>query len=146
MEEKLAAPGEKLVLIVDDDESARELFEFMVKKEGFRVEVAKDGEEGIRRIKQLMPSIVLLDLMLPRYGGYEVLRELQAGETASIPIVVMTGRYADRSLKDMIRQESNVVEFIEKPVKSYQLISTLHRVLKTEPSEKKKKGESPLNF
>ncbi len=137
-DEKLGNPGDKLVLVVDDDNSVLELIEFMVKKEGFRVEKAVDGAEALQRIQELHPDLVLLDLMLPRYGGFEILRQVQVGETANIPIVVITGRYTDHSTSEMIRQESNVVEFIEKPIKVPVLSALLHRILKTRPPEMKK--------
>ena len=139
-DEKLGNPGDKLVLIVDDDSSVLELVEFMVKKEGFRVEKAVDGEEALRKIPELHPDLVLLDLMLPRYGGFEILRQVQVGETAGIPIVVITGRYTDHSTSEMIRQESNVVEFLEKPIKVAVLSALLHRILKTRPPETQKKA------
>ncbi len=126
-------PADKLVLIVDDDDSVRELIEFIVKKEGFRIEKAADGEEALSKAKAVNPDIILLDLMLPKFGGFEILRELQADETGSIPIVIITGRYTDRSTSDMIRQEPNVREFIEKPVKPQILTSLLHKILKTQP-------------
>lgn len=131
--ENLAKPQDKLVLIVDDDESVRELLEFIVKKEGFRVETASDGQQAIEKAKNLMPDLILLDLMLPRYGGFEILRELQTDETAKIPIIIITGKYTDRSTADMIKQEINVVDFIEKPVKTNVLSATLHKILKTKP-------------
>lgn len=129
-------PGQspKLVLIIDDDDGVRELLTFLVKKEGFRVECAVDGEEGFQKAERLRPDLILLDLMMPRYGGFEVLRQLQAGELARIPIVVVTGRYTDRSTADMIRQESNVVDFLEKPLKSNVLSATLERLLKPRAS------------
>jgi DNA-binding response OmpR family regulator len=132
-EEAAAAgdPGDKLICIVDDDESVRELLEFLVKKEGFKCDSARDGEEGLQKIQQLLPDLVILDLMLPRYGGFEILRQLQTGETSRVPIVVVTGRYSDRSTTDMIRQESNVMDFLEKPVKPSVFTATLHKVLKT---------------
>lgn len=121
-------PG-KLVLVVDDDDSVREMLEFIVKKEGFRVETAADGEEGIAKAEKLSPDLIVLDLMLPRYGGFELLRRLQAGEQRQIPIVVVTGRYTDRSTADLIRQESNVVEFLEKPVRPAVLGAALQRII-----------------
>lgn len=132
------APGErtrKIVLIVDDDDSVRELLEFIVKKEGFQVESAADGEEAISKIEKVLPDLVILDLMLPRYGGFEVLRQLQTGETSGIPIVIITGRYTDRTTAEMIRQESNVMDFMEKPIKSAVLAMALHKILKTKPPE-----------
>lgn len=125
----MADTAPKLVLIVDDDDSVREMLEFIVKKEGFRVETAADGEEGVQKAEKLSPDLIVLDLMLPRYGGFELLRQLQAGEQKRIPIVVVTGRYTDRSTADLIRQESNVVEFLEKPVKPAVLGAALQRII-----------------
>lgn len=128
-------PEDKLVVIIDDDDSVRELLEFVVKKEGFRTDTAADGEAGLSKISELLPDLVILDLMLPRYGGFEVLRQLQTGETARIPIIIVTGRYTDRTTAEMIRQESNVMDFLEKPIKANVLGVTLHKILKTQPKE-----------
>jgi DNA-binding response OmpR family regulator len=135
-DEALVKSSDKVVMIVDDDESVRDLLEFVVKKEGFRVETAGDGEEGLNKIQAMLPDLILLDLMLPRYGGFEVLRQLQGGgETKKIPIVIITGRYTDRTTADMIKQESNVMDFMEKPLKPAVLAMTLHKILKTRPPE-----------
>jgi DNA-binding response OmpR family regulator len=132
-----ANPADKLVLIVDDDDSVRELIEFVVRKEGFKVEKAADGEEALQKARQKSPDIILLDLMLPKFGGFEILRELQSDETVNIPIIVITGRYTDRSTSDMIKQEPNVRDFIEKPVKPQALAAVLHKFLNTQPPVKK---------
>ena len=130
-------PADKLVLIVDDDESVRELIEFIIKKEGFRIEKASDGEEALSKARSVNPDLILLDLMLPKFGGFEILRELQSDETGSIPIVIITGRYTDRSTSEMIKQEPNVRDFIEKPVKPQVLTSLVHKLLHTQPPVKK---------
>ncbi|MCX5791307.1 MAG: response regulator [Elusimicrobia bacterium] len=124
-------PADKLVLIVDDDDSVRELVEFIVKKEGFRVEKAADGEVALQKARALHPDLMLLDLMLPKYGGFEILRELQGDETSSIPIIIITGRYTDSSTAEMIKQESNVKDFLEKPIKPQVLGALIHKVLRT---------------
>lgn len=126
-------PADKLVLIVDDDDSVRELIEFVVKKEGFRVEKAADGEEALKKARACCPDLMLLDLMLPKFGGFEILRELQNDETASIPIIIITGRYTDRSTSEMIKQEPNVKDFVEKPVKPQVLSALIHKILHTQP-------------
>jgi len=133
----MTEPGEtaKLVLIIDDDDGVRELLTFLVKKEGYRAECAVDGEEGFQKAERLKPDLILLDLMMPRYGGFEVLRQLQSGGLSRIPIVVITGRYTDRSTSEMIRQESNVVDFLEKPLKPSVLGATLERLLKPRSPE-----------
>ncbi len=133
MDEHLDKPQNKLVLIVDDDDSIRDLLEFIVKKEGFKVEKASDGKTAIEKAKTINPDLILLDLMLPGYGGFEILRELQAYETSSIPIIIITGRYADRTTIELIKQEPNVKEFIEKPIKVNVLSALIHKILKTKP-------------
>lgn len=120
----------KLVLVIDDDEGVREMLMFIVKKEGFRADSAIDGEDGWHKAESLTPDLIILDLMMPRYGGFELLRQLQVSELSKIPIVVVTGRYTDRSTADMIRQESNVKEFLEKPVKPNVLAAALTRLLR----------------
>jgi DNA-binding response OmpR family regulator len=133
----MTEPGEnaKLVLIIDDDEGVRELLTFLVKKEGFRAENAVDGEDGVQKAERFRPDLIILDLMMPRYGGFEVLRQLQSGDLKKVPIVVVTGRYTDRSTSEMIRQESNVVDFLEKPLKPNVLGATLTRLLKPRAPE-----------
>ena len=130
-------PADKLVLIVDDDDAVRDLIEFVIKKEGFKVDKAADGEEALQKARQISPDLILLDLMLPKFGGFEILRELQNDETVNIPIVIITGRYTDRSTSYMIKQEPNVKDFIEKPVKPQALAAVVHKLLKTQPPIKK---------
>ena len=132
----LGNPGEKLILIVDDDDSVRELLDFVVRKEGFKVQKAVDGEDALAKARSLHPDLMLLDLMLPKFGGFEILRELQGDDTSDIPIVIITGRYTDRSTSEMIKQEPNVKDFLEKPVKPAVLTALLHTFLKTRPSVK----------
>ena len=139
-ESALGLPKDKLIVIVDDDENVRELLEFVVRKEGFKTDVASDGEAGLNKINELMPDLVILDLMLPRYGGFEILRQLQVGDTSRIPILIVTGRYTDRATAEMIRQESNVMDFLEKPIKANTLSLSLHKILKTQPLESRQES------
>lgn len=118
-----------LILVVDDDEAIRDLLRYRLKKEGYRVETAVDGEEGILKAENLKPDLLILDLMLPRHGGFEVLRHLQGGAMALAPIIVITGRCTDRALSDLIRQQSNVVELMWKPIKTQALLLALERNL-----------------
>lgn len=131
----LGDPGEKLILLVDDDASLLDLIEHVVKKEGFRTERAVDGSEALRKADALQPDLIILDLMLPGLGGYEVARELQAGGNGSIPLIVVTGRQMDRKQVEMIRMESNVKEFMPKPLRPAVLSTTIHAMLKTRPPD-----------
>lgn len=133
MENISTNPSDKTILIVDDDDSVRELIEFIVKKEGFKTASTGDGEDAVNKAKTLSPNLILLDLMLPKFGGFEILRELQGDETANIPIIIITGRYTDRSTSEMIKQEPNVKDFLEKPVKPPVLAALIHKILNTHP-------------
>lgn len=128
--------ADKLVLIVDDDKEIIDLLEAVVKKEGFKVEKAEDGLEAQNKARSLLPDLILLDLMLPKAGGFEILQALQADETSDIPVIVLTGRRLDRTTSDMIRQQSNVRDFMEKPVKTELLTSGIHQILRTRPMKK----------
>lgn len=144
--QELADPKEKLVLVVDDDESILDLLEHMVKKEGFKVERAADGQEAVRKVSALSPSLIILDFMLPGMGGYEVVKELQSGDGRNIPILVITGRKVDPQTVDMIRQEPNVNDYIEKPIRPAKIMSQIHAVLKTRPPEIKRGADrGPLS-
>lgn len=128
--------ADKLVLIVDDDKEIIDLLEAVVKKEGFKVEKAEDGLEAQAKARSLLPDLILLDLMLPKAGGFEILQALQADETSDIPVIVLTGRRLDRTTSDMIMQQSNVRDFMEKPVKAELLTSGMHQILRTRPMKK----------
>ena len=79
------------VLVVEDDEFLLELYSTKLKMEGFQVFSAGDGERGLRLAKEKKPDLVLLDIVLPKIDGLEVLRKLKKdGETAYIPIVLLT--------------------------------------------------------
>lgn len=128
-------PAGKLVLIVDDDREIMDLLEAIVRKDGFRIEKAEDGAEALNKARTLSPDLILLDLMLPKTGGFEILRTLQE-DAGDIPVIVLTGRRLDRTTSDMIKQQSNVKEFMEKPIKTELLIAGMHQILRTRPVKK----------
>ncbi len=145
-EESLGEPSQKLVLIVDDDESLLDLIEHLVQKEGFRTDRAMDGHEALRKAQALGPDLIILDYMLPGLSGYEVLRELQASGSGSIPVVVISGRQIDRKGIELVRHEPNVREFIAKPVRPAALAATLHSLLKTKPPDiQRAPGRGPMS-
>lgn len=88
-----------------------------------------DDDRGVREL--------LLDLMLPKANGLEIVRELQADDTGGIPIIIMTGRAMDRSTSELIKHERNVKEYLEKPVKTALLGALLHKLLNTRPPVKR---------
>lgn len=124
----------KTILIVDDDSEVWDLLYYIVRKEGFRTEKASDGEEALEKARMMPPSLMILDLMLPRLSGFELLRELQNENTSDVPVVLISGRHMDQSTLDLLKCEPNVKEFLEKPVKPQTLTALLHSLLGTRPS------------
>lgn len=136
-----APPAAKLVLLVDDDESLLDLMDHVVKKEGFRTERAEDGIEALAKVAALEPDAIVLDFMLPSMGGYEALRELQSRGFGHIPIIVVTGRAMDAKSIEMVRQEPNVKDFLQKPVRPAMLVMALQRLLNP-PQESSPAGDA----
>lgn len=125
-------PSSKLILIVDDDEEILEFLITLLANEGFRTKSAMDGRIAIKRVREESTHLVLLDIMMPNMGGYEVIRQLSGdSETRDIPVIVMTAHRSDRSTYDMIRQEPNVKEIIHKPVSPFQFRKLVHDTLNT---------------
>ncbi len=83
--------GKKRILIVDDEPDFAAIVQGNLEKEGFEVEVAYDGVEGLAKVKANPPDAIVLDVMMPEKDGYEVCKELKADEQyADIPIVLLT--------------------------------------------------------
>ena len=86
----------KSILIVDDDLTLREIYVERLKIEGFVVDSAKDGEEAIQKAKTNHPNIILLDIMMPKINGLDVLKMLKSDdETKDIPILLLTALIQD---------------------------------------------------
>ncbi|OQX00546.1 response regulator [Candidatus Parcubacteria bacterium A4] len=79
------------ILIIEDDEFLRELVFRKLESEGFEAIIACDGEEGLQKIKEEKPQLVLLDLILPNVDGFEVLERVKKDDSlASIPVIILS--------------------------------------------------------
>lgn len=104
-----------LVLIVDDDPGIRALTRRMLSHEGYLIEEAEDGEQALEMCARLKPSIILLDIMLPRMNGIEVCRRLQAqGKIEDCAILMITNLNDQQSIDQAF--ELGAVDYISKPV------------------------------
>ena len=80
------------ILMVDDNRHLQIAFKKVLTHSGYRVELASDGEEGLRLARSTRPDVILLDMLLPKLGGVEVLRALKADSTtATIPVIALSG-------------------------------------------------------
>jgi DNA-binding response OmpR family regulator len=86
----------KTILLVDDDLTLREMYEERMKAEGFNILQATNGEEALQKIRESKPDVILLDIMMPKVNGFDVLKELKADpELKSIPVIVLTALIQD---------------------------------------------------
>ncbi len=80
-----------LVLVVEDDKGVRDLMETILTTEGFDVRTARDGLEGLLKLRMVRPAALVLDIMMPDVGGLRVLDELER-DHAGVPVIVVTGK------------------------------------------------------
>lgn len=81
----------KKILIVEDDRFLRELIARKISEEGYEIVEAVDGNEGLKKIKEVKPDLVLLDLILPAVDGFEVLAQIKKdAEVSSIPVIILS--------------------------------------------------------
>jgi two-component system alkaline phosphatase synthesis response regulator PhoP len=98
------APAEKRILLVEDDRFLRRACEASLRQRGFTVLTAADGEEGLRRAREEAPDLVLLDLLMPRLGGVEVLRALRADErTRAMPVLILSNSSREQDVAEIER-------------------------------------------
>ncbi len=127
----------KVLLIVDDDLTLLEMYVERIKAEGAIVVSAGDGEAGLAQIAESKPSVILLDIMMPKMNGFDVLRKMQESpEMATIPVILLTALNDDQK-----RNEGLKLGAVDYVVKSETLpidvIAKINEVL--EDAEKKSK-------
>jgi two-component system alkaline phosphatase synthesis response regulator PhoP len=116
----------RLLLVEDNADLAfglRTVLEF----EGHEVEVAEDGETGLKRAREGAPELVILDLMLPRKGGYEVLREMRAGGMRT-PVLILTARAQESDL--VMGFDLGADDYVTKPFSTVELVARVRALLR----------------
>jgi twitching motility two-component system response regulator PilH len=117
-----------LILIVDDSPTDLHIMKKALEGHGFRTLLAKDGAEGIRLARQVHPSLILMDIVMPGVNGYQATRALRADpETSGIPIVMVTykGQQTDRIWG--LRQ--GAVDYVVKPLSGPELVQKAQAAL-----------------
>jgi DNA-binding response OmpR family regulator len=113
----------KRVLIVEDEESVRELEKYILEQQGYEVSEARDGLEGLAKAEFRRPDVILLDLMMPDVSGGRMYDEMKKHPaTAGIPIVVVTGKPDAHEIFDQEIGAENVV------MKPFEADSLLDRI------------------
>jgi two-component system response regulator RegX3 len=115
-----------VVLLVEDEESFVDALLIGLKREGFRVEVARDGFEALDRFDVVRPDIVLLDVMLPRISGIDVCRQLR--KRTQVPIIMVTAKGAE--IDTVVGLEVGADDYVTKPYRIRELVARMRAVLR----------------
>ena len=116
------------VVIADDDPDIRRLVEMTVTNAGCDVTVASDGEEALERVRESMPDLVILDVLMPRMDGWEVARALKSDPTTrEVPVMFLTSRGQEHDVLEGF--DSGAVDYMVKPFSPRELQVRVRAVL-----------------
>lgn len=132
------------ILVVDDEASVVEVVSLYLKREGFQVRVARDGEQALQAITQHRPALVVLDLMLPKIDGLEIMRRLQDEPGRTVPVIMLTAR---RQETDRIYGlELGADDYVVKPFSPAELVSRVKAVIRRTYDQESDNGEQEKVF
>jgi two-component system, OmpR family, response regulator RegX3 len=117
------------VLVVEDEESFVEALTVGLKREGFRVQVARDGPEALTVFDAVSPDLVLLDVMLPKLSGIDVCREIRT--RSRVPIIMVTAKGGE--IDTVVGLEVGADDYVTKPYRMRELVARMRAVLRRAP-------------
>ncbi|MBL8444379.1 MAG: response regulator [Zoogloeaceae bacterium] len=116
------------ILIADDEQNIVISLEFLMKREGFDVSIAQDGEEAINKIRAEMPDLVLLDVMMPKRNGFEVCQEVKADPALqSIRVLMLTAKGRDTEVTKGLALGADA--YMTKPFSTKELVEKVRSLL-----------------
>lgn len=122
---------EKTVLVVDDQPHIVRLIQVNLEKEGFRVATAGDGLDGIEKVRSLKPDLVILDVIMPRKDGFDVLRDMKADPILEpIPVIMLTVKTHNADIVEGLKEGAEL--YLPKPFHPKELVALVKRVLDDE--------------
>ncbi len=121
------------ILVVEDEESFRDALSYMLRREGFEVDLAVDGPSALEQYERHGADLVLLDLMLPGLSGTEVFRVLRA--KGAVPVIMLTAK--DSEVDKVVGLELGADDYVTKPYSARELVARIRAVLRRhgEPDE-----------
>jgi DNA-binding response OmpR family regulator len=131
-------PDRKTILVVDDDRELVEGLRMVLERQGYQVIQAHDGHQGKQAVYNQRPDLVILDMMMPRMGGYPVLEHFRDKKDAP-PIIMITANEGSRH--KAYAEYLGVIDYIRKPFAMERLLETVHKALGNSASEPKTGGD-----
>lgn len=117
------------VLVVEDEEAFVDALTVGLGREGFRVEIARDGAEALARFDEVNPDLVLLDVMLPTISGIDVCREIRG--RSKVPIIMVTAKSSE--IDTVVGLEVGADDYVAKPYRLRELVARMRAVLRRAP-------------
>src|SRR5664279_3381375 len=130
------------ILVVEDEPSIAEIVALYLERAGFTVRTVGDGQEALDESARSLPDLVVLDLMLPRVDGYEVLRRLRA--TSDTPVIMLTARKTE--VDRIAGIELGADDYVVKPFSAQELVSRVRAVLRRSHKGDAVPAAEPLTF
>ncbi|MDH4169708.1 MAG: response regulator transcription factor [Acidimicrobiia bacterium] len=128
------------VLVVDDEPAFREALRQALKREGFLVHLAADGEEALEYFRALQPDIVLLDVMLPRMSGVDVCRQIRSVDDT--PVIMVSAR--NEEIDAVVALEIGADDYVSKPYRTRELIARMRTVLRRVSANPRTVGDAEV--
>jgi len=118
----------KKILIADDEQNIVISLEFLMKREGYEVLIANDGEEAVARIRAEVPDLVLLDVMMPKKSGFEVCQEVKSNpDLQSVRILMLTAKGRDTEVAKGLALGADA--YMTKPFSTKELVERVRSML-----------------
>jgi len=122
------------ILIADDEPNILVSLEYLMKREGFEVSVARDGEEALEALRREKPDLVLLDVMMPRRTGFEVCQELRADDTLrGVRVLMLTAKGRDTDIAKGMAMGADA--YMTKPFSTRELVQKVREMLQVAPRD-----------
>jgi two-component system, OmpR family, response regulator RegX3 len=122
---------EATVLVVEDEDSFVDALMVGLKREGFRVQVARDGSQALELFDAVKPDLVLLDVMLPKMSGIDVCREIRS--RSKVPIIMVTAKGSE--IDTVVGLEVGADDYVTKPYRLRELVARIRAVLRRRPAD-----------
>ena len=125
------------ILAIEDNQDIRELITFILKRDGFQISTAADGISGLSLIKETKPDLVLLDVMMPEFSGFEVLDAIRKDRNSKIrevPILMITSKPTIEDVDQALKLGAN--DYLVKPFRPEKLVEKVRELLTQEMASK----------
>jgi DNA-binding response OmpR family regulator len=123
----------RTILVIDDDPDIRADLQMLLEDQGYRVITAPDGQSGLKRAISERPSLVIVDMMMPKMSGFIVLERLKQNEVRPTPVIMLTGNESDQ--QRAFAEFLGVDAYLNKPIATKRLLESVRQICPVQPDD-----------